>query len=74
MRADELMRRLISGELTNYSVVRTSLEPLQQHCFSPHLLELDVREEPDCIIAANRVQSLSVGGMMFLVLFASTQL
>jgi hypothetical protein len=29
MRADELMRRLISGELTNYSVVRTSPEPLQ---------------------------------------------
>jgi hypothetical protein len=28
MRADELMRRLISGELTNYSVVRTSPEPL----------------------------------------------
>jgi hypothetical protein len=30
MRADELMRRLISGELTNYSVVRTSPEPLQR--------------------------------------------
>jgi hypothetical protein len=30
MRADELMRRLISGELANYSVVRTSPEPLQQ--------------------------------------------
>jgi hypothetical protein len=29
MRADGLMRRLISGELTNYSVVRTSPEPLQ---------------------------------------------
>jgi hypothetical protein len=28
MRADELMRRLISGGLTNYSVVRTSPEPL----------------------------------------------
>jgi hypothetical protein len=28
MRADELMRRLISGELTIYSVVRTSPEPL----------------------------------------------
>jgi hypothetical protein len=28
MRADKLMRRLISGELTNYSVVRTSLESL----------------------------------------------
>jgi hypothetical protein len=28
MRADELIRRLISGELTNYSVVRTSPEPL----------------------------------------------
>jgi hypothetical protein len=28
MRADELIRRLISGKLTNYSVVRTSLEPL----------------------------------------------
>jgi hypothetical protein len=28
IRADELMRRLISGELTNYSVVRTSPEPL----------------------------------------------
>jgi hypothetical protein len=26
--ADELIRRLISGELTNYSVVRTSLELL----------------------------------------------
>ena len=31
MRADELMRRLISGELTNYRVVRTSLEPLQMN-------------------------------------------
>jgi hypothetical protein len=30
MRADELMRRLISGELTNYSVVRTSPELLQK--------------------------------------------
>jgi hypothetical protein len=29
MRADELMRHLISGELTNYRVVRTSPEPLQ---------------------------------------------
>jgi hypothetical protein len=29
MRADELMRRLISCELTIYSVVRTSPEPLQ---------------------------------------------
>jgi hypothetical protein len=29
IRADELIRRLISGELTNYSVVRTSPEPLQ---------------------------------------------
>jgi hypothetical protein len=28
MRADELMRRLILGELTDYSVVRTSPEPL----------------------------------------------
>jgi hypothetical protein len=28
IRADELIRRLISGKLTNYSVVRTSLEPL----------------------------------------------
>ena len=28
IRADELMRRLISGELTNYNVVRTSSEPL----------------------------------------------
>jgi hypothetical protein len=28
MRADELMRRLILGELTNYSVVRTSPQPL----------------------------------------------
>jgi hypothetical protein len=28
-RADELMRHLISGELTNYRVVRTSPEPLQ---------------------------------------------
>jgi hypothetical protein len=31
MRADELMRRLISGELTIYSVVRTSPEPLHFH-------------------------------------------
>jgi hypothetical protein len=30
IRADELMRHLISGELTKYRVVRTSLEPLQQ--------------------------------------------
>jgi hypothetical protein len=30
MRTDKLMRRIISGELTNYSVVRTSPEPLQQ--------------------------------------------
>ena len=29
IRADELMRRLISGELTKYRVVRTSPEPLQ---------------------------------------------
>jgi hypothetical protein len=29
IRADELMRCLISGELTNYSVVRTSPELLQ---------------------------------------------
>jgi hypothetical protein len=29
MRANELMRRLISGELANYSVVRTSPEPFQ---------------------------------------------
>jgi hypothetical protein len=29
MRADDLIRRLISGELTNYVVVRTSPEPLQ---------------------------------------------
>jgi hypothetical protein len=29
MRADELMRHLISGELTNYRVVRTSPEKLQ---------------------------------------------
>jgi hypothetical protein len=28
MRAGELIRRLISGELTNYEVVRTSPEPL----------------------------------------------
>jgi hypothetical protein len=28
MRADKLMRRLILGKLTNYSVVRTSPEPL----------------------------------------------
>jgi hypothetical protein len=28
IRADELIRRLILGKLTNYSVVRTSLEPL----------------------------------------------
>jgi hypothetical protein len=32
MRAHELMRRLISGELTNYSVVRTSPEPLH-YCY-----------------------------------------
>jgi hypothetical protein len=30
MRADELMRRLISGELTNYRVVRTRPKPLQR--------------------------------------------
>jgi hypothetical protein len=30
MRADKLMRRLISGELTDYRVVRTSPKPL--HC------------------------------------------
>jgi hypothetical protein len=30
MRAVELMRRLISGELTKYSVVLTSPEPLQK--------------------------------------------
>jgi hypothetical protein len=30
MRADELMRHLISGELTNYRVVRTIAEPLQK--------------------------------------------
>jgi hypothetical protein len=29
MRAGELIRRLISGELTNYEVVQTSPEPLQ---------------------------------------------
>jgi hypothetical protein len=28
MRVDKLIRRLISGELTNYSVIRTSPEPL----------------------------------------------
>jgi hypothetical protein len=28
MRAEELMRHLISGELTNYKVVRTSPVPL----------------------------------------------
>jgi hypothetical protein len=28
MRADELMRHLISGELTNYRVVRTRPKPL----------------------------------------------
>jgi hypothetical protein len=36
IRADELMRRLISGELTNYSVVRTGPEPLHsgtEKCF-----------------------------------------
>jgi hypothetical protein len=38
MRADELMRRLISGEPTNYSVVRTGLEPLQVR--APHLLRV----------------------------------
>ena len=37
MRADELMRRLISGELTNYSVVRTSLEPLQKTTWKLHM-------------------------------------
>jgi hypothetical protein len=31
MRADELMRHLISGELANYRVVRTSPKPLQKH-------------------------------------------
>jgi hypothetical protein len=35
MRADELIRRLISGELTNYSVVRTSLEPLHNRRIQP---------------------------------------
>jgi hypothetical protein len=30
MRADELMRRPISGKLTNYRVVRTRPEPLQE--------------------------------------------
>jgi hypothetical protein len=30
MRAGELIRRLILGELTKYEVVRTSSEPLQQ--------------------------------------------
>jgi hypothetical protein len=29
MRTDELMRRLISGELTNYRVVHTRPKPLQ---------------------------------------------
>jgi hypothetical protein len=29
MRADELMRHLISRELTDYNVIRTSPEPLQ---------------------------------------------
>jgi hypothetical protein len=29
MRADDLMRHIISGEPTNYRVVRTSPEPLQ---------------------------------------------
>jgi hypothetical protein len=28
IRVDKLMRRLILGELSNYSVLRTSLEPL----------------------------------------------
>jgi hypothetical protein len=31
MRADELVRRLISGELTNYRVLRTSKEPLHEY-------------------------------------------
>jgi hypothetical protein len=38
MRADELMRRLISGELANYSVVRTSPEPLH-HLYLPTALQ-----------------------------------
>jgi hypothetical protein len=37
MRADELMRRLISGELTNYSAVITSPELLQDQSKSIHV-------------------------------------
>ena len=50
MRADELMRRLISGELTNYRVVRTSPEPLQHRAIiyttemSKQVTKNDVRD------------------------------
>jgi hypothetical protein len=37
IRANKLIRRLILGKLTIYSVVRTSLEPLQL-CYSPYRL------------------------------------
>jgi hypothetical protein len=37
MRADELMRHLISGKLTNYRVVRTSPEPLQFSVLLSHM-------------------------------------
>jgi hypothetical protein len=44
MRADELMRRLISGELTNYSVVRTSPEPLHiSPCEKHHDMHVVIR-------------------------------
>jgi hypothetical protein len=44
MRADELMRRLISGKLTNYRVVRTTPEPLhicRQQQLKAKLAKLD---------------------------------
>jgi hypothetical protein len=40
MRADKLMRHLISGKLTNYRVVGTSPEPLQYSIGIPRLLVL----------------------------------
>jgi hypothetical protein len=40
MRADELIRHLISVELTNYRVVRTSPEPLQHSAHQKEDLEL----------------------------------
>jgi hypothetical protein len=44
MRAGELIRRLISGELTNYEVVRTSPEPLQYQYLSSIRLDRCNRE------------------------------